>query len=86
MPLFFMLNDKAEVRGVVSGDTLMVKCKNPFTVTIADTPEVITALKKSAAKILGRSVAVKLTDDDGSEEVAVDKLDALSKFDIISFE
>lgn len=86
MPLFFMLNDKAEVRGVVSGDTLMVKCKNPFTVTIADTPEVIAALKKSAAKILGRSVAVKLTDDDGSEEVAVDKLDALSKFDIISFE
>ncbi|MBQ8831710.1 MAG: DNA polymerase III subunit gamma/tau [Oscillospiraceae bacterium] len=86
MPLFFMLNDKTEVRGVVSGDTLMVKCKNPFTVTIADTPDVIAALKKSAAKVLGRNVAVKLTDDDGEEEVAVDKLDALSRFDIISFE
>ncbi|MBQ4040888.1 MAG: DNA polymerase III subunit gamma/tau [Oscillospiraceae bacterium] len=86
MPLFFMLNDKSEVRGVVSGDTLVVKCKNPFTVTIADTPEVIAALKKSAANVLGRNVAVKLADDDGSEEVAEDKLDALSRFDIISFE
>ena len=86
MPLFFMLNDKAEVRGVVSGDTLMVKCKNPFTVTIADTPEVVAALKKSALKVLGRNVAVKLTDDDGEEEITEDKLDALSKFDIISFE
>ena len=86
VPLFFMLNDKSEVRGVVSGDTLVVKCKNPFTVTIADTPEVIAALKKSAANVLGRNVAVKLTEDDGSEEVAEDKLDALSRFDIISFE
>ena len=86
MPLYFMLSDKTEVRGVVSGDTLVVKCKNPFTVTIADTPEVTAALKKSALSVLGRNVAVKLTDDDGSEEVVEDKLDALSRFDIISFE
>ena len=44
------------------------------------------ALKKSAKNVLGRGVAVKLVEDDGSEEVAEDKLDALSKFDIISFE
>ena len=86
LPLFFMLNDKSEVRGVISGDALVVKCKNPFTVVIANTPEVIAALKKSAKNVIGRNLAVKFTDDDGSEDAAEDKLDTLSKFDIISFE
>lgn len=86
LPLFFMLSDKAEVRGVLTGDTLTVKCKNPFTVTIADTPEVIEALKKSAKSLLGRNIAVKFADDDGDDSTAEDKLDTLSKFDIISFE
>ena len=48
--------------------------------------DIISDLKKSAKNVLGRGVAVKLVEDDGSEEVAEDKLDALSKFDIISFE
>ena len=86
LPLFFMLNDKAEVRGVIIGDTLVIKCKNPFTVIIANTPEVITALKKSAKSVTGRNLAVKFTDDDGTEDKTKDKLDTLSKFDIISFE
>ena len=86
LPLFFMLNDKSEVRGVISGDTLVVKCKNPFTVIIANTPEVIAALKKSAKNVTGRNLAVKFIDDDGTEDKAEDKLDTLSKFDIISFE
>ena len=86
LPLFFMLSDKAEVRGVLSGDVLTVKCKNPFTVTIADTPEVVEALKKSAKNLLGRNIVVKFADDDGADSTTEDKLDTLSKFGIISFE
>lgn len=86
LPLFFMLNDSSEVRGVISGDVLTVKCKNPFTVTIANTAEVIAALKKSSQAVLGRNISVKFSEDDGEDSIIEDKLDSLSKFDIISFE
>ena len=85
-PLFFMLSDKSDVYGEISEGALTVRCKNPFTQSIANSPDIIETLKKSAAAVLGRSIKVVVAADSGKAEVSEDKLDSLAKFDIINFE
>ena len=89
-PIFFFLSDKAEVAAEVSGTTLTVYMGNDFTASVANTPETLEALNAAAEKVLGRQVNVKITADElaaaAPQTGEADKLDSLSKFDIIKFE
>lgn len=63
---------------------------NDFTASVANTPETLEALNAAAEKVLGRQVNVKITADElasaAPQAGEEDKLDSLSKFDIIKFE
>ena len=61
---FFTATDNAPVRGVLSGNKLILRCNNAFTAELIDKNEVRELVARKAAALLGRSVAV--TVEDGS--------------------
>ena len=89
-PIYFFLSDKSEVTAEISNTTLTVHMGNDFTANVANTPETLDALKAAAGEVLGRQVNVKITEETITPATppsdTEDKLDSLSKFDIIKFE
>ncbi len=88
-PIFFFLSDKAEVAAEISDTTLTVYMGNDFTANVANTTETVEALKSAAGSVLGRQINVKITEETPPavpQPDGRDKLDSLSKFDIIKFE
>ena len=83
---FFVLSEKSQVNASISGNKLTVICKNMFASTLVNNSEVNSILKKAAFKVLGTNPVITVTQDDGKSAPKKDKLDALSKFDIINFE
>ena len=83
---FFVLGEKSQVNATVTDNKLTIVCKNMFASTLINNAEVNSVLKKAAAKVLGTVPIITVTQDDGKGAANKDKLDALSKFDIINFE
>ena len=85
-PTYSLLCDRSMADGEIYENAVTVKVKNPFMMNVFNTQEIISAISKSAASVLGHPVKVTVKPDDGKVQVSEDKLDSLSKFDIISFE
>ena len=86
VPPFLYLSEPQYTSAEVRGAQLCIYMKNSFMLMAADTPAVNEALKKAAETILGRSVAVKFSEQTETPAQNEDKLDKLARFDNIRFE
>ena len=59
---FFVATPNAPVIGVLSGNTLVLRCTNPFTLGMIDTVPIRELVGRKASAILGRQVMVKAED------------------------
>ena len=84
MPLFLLLSDNASA--VLNGEILTIKMKSIFAAKKVDVPPVTDAIKKTAASLLGKAVAIQFKQDTGGEPEANDKLDKLKQYSNIKFE
>ncbi len=75
----------------ICGDTLVLHLKNAFVRNIVDTPEINSALTKSATAVLERAIKVKMTleplkiDSSTDRGKKSDKLDSLRRFSNVTF-
>ena len=60
---FFAQGEAAPVQGVLSGDLLILKCKDTFTKERVDNPQVTELVARKAAAKLGRPVRVTVSDN-----------------------
>ena len=86
IPPFTFLNDSNHCTAAVGSDALIITTRNDFAAQMINVPNVIAALQKSSERILGRSVAVKITAGTLDTVPDMDKLDTLSRFGNIKFE
>ena len=52
----------APVQGVLQGDTLILECSNPFTLTSVNKPEILSLVARKASAKLGRQIRVTAVD------------------------
>lgn len=83
---YFVLADKSQYDVEISAGKISVGCKNPFTESLINNPQINPVLRKAANKVLGSSMIIVGCKAVEKNTVSSDKLDALSKFDIIKFE
>jgi DNA polymerase-3 subunit gamma/tau len=76
---FFVTSANAPVKGVLNGDTLILRCNASFVMQMVDRPELLQLVGRKASAILGRKIAVKAVD---STAVPADnkKMDQLLNF------
>lgn len=76
---FFATTPNAPLRGVLSGDRLVLVCVNRFVVEIVNKPEILEVVALKASAKLGRRVRVVVTDD-SSEINKSEQMDDLLSF------
>jgi len=59
---FFVATPNAPVSGVLNGNTLVLRCTNPFTLKMIDTQPIRELVARKASSILGRQVIVRAED------------------------
>ena len=59
---FFTATENAPVRGVLSGNKLILRCNNAFTAELIDKSEVRDLVARKAAALLGKTVAISVED------------------------
>lgn len=85
-PALYFLDDSGDISSSLVGDVLSVKIKNPAALDILNKPNILEAIKKSSAKLIGKPVAVKMVS--GDENAPAQKkmsLDSLRRFSNIEF-
>ena len=58
----------APVQGLLQGDTLVLLCSNPFTLTSINKPEVLSLVSRKASAKLGRPIRVTAEDRSGKRQ------------------
>ena len=69
----------APVQGLLQGDTLVLLCSNPFTLTSINKPEVLSLVSRKASAKLGRPIRVTAEDRSGKRQIS-SKMDQLLDF------
>ena len=59
---FFAPTPNAPVQGVLQGDTVVLRCKNTFTMEMVNKPEVLELVARKAGTMLSRKVGAKAVD------------------------
>ena len=65
---FFATTPNAPLRGIVSGDRLMLVCANKFIQEIVNRPDILELVTRKASAKLGRPVRVVVTDQSAAED------------------
>lgn len=60
---FFITTPNAPLKGVLSGDQLVLVCNNQFVMEIVNVPDIISLVARKASAKLGRQLRVVVTDD-----------------------
>ena len=60
---FFITTPNAPLKGVLSGDRLLLICNNQFVMEIVNVPDIIALVARKASAKLGRQLRVVVTDD-----------------------
>lgn len=83
---FIQLSDPTRVEGEITEGVITILAKSPFDLnTLKDNKKLLDAVKSAAESLLGNPVRVVVTDSQKTAARREDKLDALSKFDNITF-
>ena len=69
----------APVQGMLQGDTLVLMCSNPFTLTSVNKPEILSLVSRKASAKLGRPIRVTAEDRSGKKQGNA-KMDQLLDF------
>ncbi len=75
---FFVTTPNAPVRGILSGDKLILACDSGFVVNMINKPEILSLVSRKASARIGRQLRVVVTDDqaiDGRNEQMEQLLD-----------
>lgn len=59
---FFTTTPNAPVKGILSGNQIVLQCSNSFAYEMVNKPEILTMVAKKASSILGRQVNAKIVD------------------------
>jgi DNA polymerase-3 subunit gamma/tau len=59
---FFTTTPNAPVKGILSGNQIVLQCSNNFAYEMVNKPEILSMLAKKASSILGRQVTAKIVD------------------------
>ena len=65
---FFAATPNAPVQGTLSGNQLVLKCANEFTMEMINKPEILSLVSRKAAAMLGRQVSVMAVDKNARSE------------------
>ena len=60
---FFITTPNAPLKGVLSGDKLLLVCNNQFVMEIVNVPDIVALVARKASAKLGRQVRVVVTDN-----------------------
>lgn len=63
---FFITTPNAPLKGVLSGDKLVLVCNNQFVMEIVNVPDIVSLVARKASAKLGRQVRVFVTDNNDS--------------------
>ncbi len=91
--LYLLLTDPTQVDGFISGGELILSIKSSFALNMLNRPDIVAKVASAATSIAGRVIAARIVDADKAPAPAEragaapgpDKLDELSKFEIVSF-
>ncbi len=91
--LYLLLTDPTQVEGFISGGELILSIKSSFALNMLNRPDIVAKVASAATSIAGRVIAARIVDADKAPAPAEragaapgpDKLDELSKFEIVSF-
>jgi DNA polymerase-3 subunit gamma/tau len=78
IPLYAILYDPTQTTALIDNGSLTIKVKNQFVANMINAPAVIETLKETAAAVLKKPVAVRITREDDSASGGGSKLDALT--------
>ncbi len=59
---FFSTSPNAPIKGLLQGDTVLLRCTNGYIVDLVNKPEVLALVARKASAQLGRTVTVKVVD------------------------
>ena len=65
---FFITTPNAPIRGILSGERLILACENDFIKEIVNKPDVLALVARKASAKLGRQIRVVVGDDNGVSE------------------
>ena len=74
------LSDSANFRVSLEGDRVTLRSTNPMATLLADTTDTKAAITEVASRILGKRVAVRITEAADDAPETEDKLDSLMRF------
>jgi len=60
---FFITTPNAPLKGVLSGDQLLLVCNNQFVMEIVNVPDIVSLVTRKASAKLGRQIRVQVTDN-----------------------
>jgi DNA polymerase-3 subunit gamma/tau len=65
---FFAISPNSPIRGILSGDRLLLICTNKYVIEMVNKPDIISLVARKASAKLGRPVRVAVTDGSGVPE------------------
>lgn len=77
---YMFLSDSANFRVSLEGDRVILRSTNPMATLLADTTDTKAAITEVASRILGKRVAVRITEAADDAPETEDKLDSLMRF------
>ncbi len=77
---YMFLSDSANFRVSLEGDRVTLRSTNPMATLLADTTDTKAAITEVASRILGKRVAVRITEAADDAPETEDKLDSLMRF------
>lgn len=73
-------------KGELEGDTLTINVPNSFVKGQLEQPQVLNSIKNAVNTVVGRAIAVKISENKSIQTGSAEKLDGLSKFGNVKFE
>jgi len=83
---FNIVSNELMAKGELEGDTLFVNVPNSFVKGQLEQPQVLNNIKNAVNTVVGRVIAVKISENKSIQSGTAEKLDGLSKFGNIKFE
>ena len=67
---FFAISANSPIRGILSGDRLLLICTNKYVIEMVNKPDIISLVARKASAKLGRPIRVAVTDGSGVQETS----------------
>ncbi len=83
---YSIVSNELMAKGQLEGDTLTVNVPNSFVKGQLEQPQVLNSIKNAVISVVGRAIAVKISENKTIQSGSAEKLDGLSKFGNVKFE